>query len=107
MPDRHLRSTESRAAWIAELDRLELDVLVLERRLASGAPPRSDPWTVPEMSTPMPPELLEQALAIQERQLAALATLRNALESLGRQRAVAARMTNAAPDGPVYLDTQA
>lgn len=105
MTERSTRSTEARAAWIAELDRLELDVLVLERRLASGAPPRSDAWTAPELTIPMPPELLEQALAIQQRQLAALATLRDTLDSLGRQRAVAARMTNAAPERPVYLDT--
>ncbi|MGN6250653.1 MAG: hypothetical protein ACTHNS_02435 [Marmoricola sp.] len=104
--DRPTRVTEARGAWLAELDRLELDVLVLERRLATGAPPRSDTWVEPQLSVPLPPELVERARAIERRQLAALGVLRDTLDGLGRQRAVADRMGgHSAPERPVYLDT--
>lgn len=105
--ERPQRATEARAAWLAELDRLELDVLVLERRLATGSAPHASTWEPPTLSSPLPPELLDRARAIEQRQLAALAALREALDGLGRQRALTQRMTHTAPERPVYLDTRA
>lgn len=105
--DRPQRATEARSAWLAELDRLELDVLVLERRLATASPPHASTWEPPSLTLPLPAELLDRAREIERRQLAALAALRDALDGLGRQRALTQRMTQTAPERPVYLDTRA
>ncbi|HEX2895370.1 MAG TPA: hypothetical protein VHO29_15325 [Marmoricola sp.] len=99
-----------RAIWEAELDRLELDVLRVERILKGlGALP-TEPWTPPAIPGQMPADLLGRAQALLDRQEQVTAELGNALVSAQKQIAFGDRVTNATGQGParpVYLDLEA
>lgn len=95
--------------WETALDRLELDVILAERRLTDPAAPDFQPWDEPTLHGPMPADLVERALALRERQRRVQAELDTALEILRRHHAFAARVDRATarPDRPVYLDLDA
>lgn len=56
--------------WETALDRLELDVMLAERMLTDPSRERriDEPWDEPMLAGPIPPDLVERALAIRERQ---------------------------------------
>lgn len=94
------------SAWLAALDRLELDVIRLERHLDTGRELRTDVWDVPQVATRLPAELRQRAEELHARQQVGLARLATLLGQAGRQQAVADAVSRAAPgaSGPVYVD---
>jgi hypothetical protein len=99
-----------RAVWEDELDRLELEVLRVERMLGGAGPMPADSWTPPAVGGPIPDDLVARARDLLERQERAGAALREALASAHRQIAFGTRVTNATtagPSQPVYVDLHA
>lgn len=99
-----------RAIWEAELDRLELDVLRVERVLKglSGLP--AEPWAPPSIPGQMPADLVARAQELLDRQEQATALLAAGLVAAHRQIAYGDRVSDAtapAPAAPVYLDIEA
>lgn len=97
------------AAWIAELDRLEVDVELAEAMLAAdSAPSFLSPWCPPAMRGPLPSDLEPRARLVLERQLAVAVRMSEKLTSTGRQRRYAGAVRGTAhPDVPIYLDLRA
>jgi len=93
-------------AWEATLDRLEQDLLLAERFLASGQAPTTEPWEVPQLDGPMPDSLLSRASEILRRQSDVKDSLREALSSNDRQRAFTDRvnLSSNGLTGPAYVD---
>jgi hypothetical protein len=99
-----------RDVWESELDRLELEVLRVERMLGGGGPMPSDSWTPPAVRGPIPDDLVLRARDLLERQERASTALREALAAAHKQIAFGTRVsdaTAAAPPVPVYVDLQA
>ena len=101
-----------RAEWEAELNRLELDVVRVERMLAgdSTSVPVTRPWMPPVVREPLPHDLVPRARALLDRQDRAGTALRRALASAGKQLAYGSRVgdaTTSGPAQPVYLDLEA
>jgi hypothetical protein len=92
-------------AWEVVLDRLELDVILVERALEgrAGLSRPLDEWHVPDQYGPVPAALRPRAEALVVRQ-------RTAMRALAEQLGVtAAHQTYVAADrapaaGPVYVD---
>jgi len=104
-PRRHL-------IWETALDRLELDVLRVERMVAHPAPAdlgELEPWDEPMVGGPMPTELLDRALELRARQQRAQLKLVEALQTLSRQSAFTERVDRATArrSRPVYVDVTA
>ena len=99
-----------RAVWKAELDRLELEVLRVERLLDGEGPLPADAWTPPAVLGPIPEDLGPRARDLLGRQDRAGAALRAALVSAQKQLAYGTRVSDATTAGrahPVYVDLQA
>jgi hypothetical protein len=99
-----------RAIWEAELDRLELEVLRVERLLKGLAALPTEPWTPPTIPGQMPADLVGRAQALLDRQDQVTGQLGSALASAHKQIAYGDRVSDAtspAPAGPVYLDLEA
>jgi hypothetical protein len=102
--------TDWRAAWVQELDRLELDVQRAEAMLRSNEPdPEPLPeWEPPVMREPIPADLVPRARFVLERQLAVAHLITQRLSSTTQQRQLTDRIRGtASPDVPVYLDVSA
>ena len=100
------------AEWVAELDRLEVDVSLAESMLSvdadAGELTPVTPWAPPVMRAPLPSDLEPRARLVLERQLAIAHRLAARLTATGRHR----RLTDAirdtsAVDIPVYVDLNA
>jgi hypothetical protein len=100
-------ATRDTLAWEVELDRLELEVIHVERLLAAVKPLESTDWEPPRMGTPLPEHLLPRALEIQERQGKALQQVLRALHSAQRHRRYVDRVTPEDQPAPRYLDITA
>jgi hypothetical protein len=102
---------EFRAAWVAELDRLEVDVELAEAMLAADrvaelSPPA--PWSPPAMRGPLPSDLEPRARLVLERQLAVAYRMTERLTETGQHRRLTQAIRNTAqPDVPIYLDLNA
>jgi len=99
-----------RIVWESELDRLELDVLRIERLLKGLATIPGEPWDPPEVPGQMPADLAVRAEQLLDRQERAAAALQSALVAAQRQIAYGDKVTEAAGSGPappVYLDLDA
>jgi hypothetical protein len=99
-----------RAVWEDELDRLELEVLRVERMLGGAGPMPADSWTPPAVRGPIPDDLVMRARDLLERQERASTALREALASAHKQIAFGTRVsgaTTATHSVPVYLDLRA
>jgi hypothetical protein len=100
-----------RSAWVAELDRLEVDVELAEAMLAADraaelSPPA--PWEPPVMRGPLPSDLEPRARLVLERQLAVAYRMTERLtENSRHQRLTRAIRDTAQPDVPIYLDLNA
>lgn len=99
-----------RAVWEAELDRLELDVLRVERILKGLSALPTEPWAPPAIPGQMPADLFGRAQSLLDRQEQVTAELGTALVSAQKQIAFGDRVADATgqgPTGPVYLDLEA
>ena len=93
------------ARWVAELDRLELDVEIAERMLADHRSAEPVAWAAPELRAPLPEDLVPRARLIHERQLVVADALTRRVSSTARQLALTRRVrTLVVPDVPVYVD---
>lgn len=102
-----------RAAWVAELDRLEVDVELAEAMLAAdhadhdGLTPL-EPWSPPVMRAPLPGDLEPRARLVLERQLAVAYRMTERLTETGRHRRLTQAIRETAePDIPIYVDLNA
>jgi hypothetical protein len=95
--------------WETALDRLELDVLRAERKLADPDAPELDPWDEPDLVGPMPADLVERARALLERQRALRERMAVTVQDLRRHHEFASRVDRATARAsrPVYLDLDA
>ncbi len=99
------------AAWVAELDRLEVDIELAEAMLAADraaalSPP--PPWSPPAMRGPLPSDLEPRARLVLERQLAVTYRMTERLTETGRHRRLTQAIRETAhPDLPIYLDLNA
>jgi hypothetical protein len=97
------------AEWVAELERLEVDVALAEALLTADASPAAPaPWTPPVMRGPLPSDLEPRARLVLERQLAVANLLAERLTVTGRHRRLTQKIRDtASPDIPVYIDLSA
>ena len=95
--------------WESELDRLELDVLRVERLLKGLNTLPAEPWDPPHAPGQLPGALIPRAQHLLDRQARARADLQRALASAQKQIAYGDRVSGAttAPAEPVYLDLEA
>jgi len=105
-------STEvDRDAWQVALDRLELDLVRVERSLGVGdRVAESDPWEVQEKYGPLPPDLRQRAEELVVRQQAVIDALRCRMAATLRQRAViesVGRTSGPTEPRAVYIDLTA
>ena len=100
-----------RAAWVAELDRLEIDVEVAEAMLAADRAAELAPlapWEPPVMRAPLPSDLEPRARLVLERQLAVAYRMTERLTETGRHRRLTQAIRDTAqPDIPIYVDLNA
>ncbi|KQW42581.1 hypothetical protein ASC77_23185 [Nocardioides sp. Root1257] len=92
--------------WATALDRLELEVILAERRLLDPSRPASDPWDEPELEGPIPHDLRDRAVALRERQHRVRVEMTALLGTIGRQHDFANRVDRATrtTGRSVYLD---
>jgi hypothetical protein len=105
-----MRDDSIRAVWQTELDRLELDVIRVERLLKGLDSLPVEAWNPPAVPGQMPADLALRAQHLLDRQDRAMADLRAALTEAQRQLTYADRVSDAvAPSAarPVYVDVEA
>jgi hypothetical protein len=98
--------------WETALDRLELEVILVERLLTdpSWEHEALDPWDEPQLTGPIPTDLVDRAVEIRHRQQRAERALAPVLDRTRRQHRFADRVDRAtgAPSGPaIYVDVDA
>ena len=97
-------------AWVAELDRLEVDVALAEAMLAADHLELTEPaaWSPPAMRGPLPADLEPRARLVLERQLAVAHLLAERLTRTDRHRRYTQAVRDTAhPEVPVYVDLHA
>ena len=102
--DRHQRDLLS---WEVELDRLELELLRVERLLKAMTPLHDPDWVEPTDLPPLPAELLPRAEDIARRQQESQVALVRAMARTGRQRTLAHKAAPQEHSRPVYVDVSA
>lgn len=95
--------------WETVLDRLELDLILAERKLADPDAPDPEPWSEPQLAGPLPADLVGRARDLLARQTSVRDRLTVATLSLRRHQDFTARVDRATtrPGRPVYLDVDA
>lgn len=104
------RAATNRLGWEVALDRLELDIVMVERLLRQLDPPALDRWDVPDIDGPIPADLLPRALELQRRQAVVVSAVRDSLTSTRRHRAFTDRVSRTTAHGlisPAYVDLTA
>ncbi|MCW2857721.1 MAG: hypothetical protein JWR52_3336 [Marmoricola sp.] len=105
-----VNSERLRAVWETELERLELDVIAVERLLRGLDSAPLDPWKPVAALDSMPVDLAVRARELLARQQVAAKDLAAALENARKQITFTARVidiTGRMPAGPVYFDREA
>lgn len=100
----------TRAVWDMELERLELNVIAIERLLRGIEAISLEPWSPPALPGAMPVDLAARALDLLNRQAKAADQLQDALARSQKQVAFAGRVidiTGRGPAEPIYLDLEA
>lgn len=100
----------TRAVWDIELERLELNVIAVERLVREIEAVSLEPWTPPVLPGAMPVDLAARALDLLNRQSTAASQLREALARSQNQVAFAGHVidiTGRGPADPIYLDLEA
>jgi hypothetical protein len=97
------------AAWIAALDRLELDVDETERMMTglpvSVAESQEHRWTAPTGLGPLPASLNERAMQVNARQIEVARRIALALGATRREADLAHRLSQNSGDAPpLYVD---
>ena len=98
--------------WETALDRLELEVIYVERLLVDPDADHEalDPWDEPHLAGPIPDDLVERAIEIRARQERAERALSHVVDRTRRQHQFAARVDRATGGRSVpsvYLDVDA
>ncbi len=94
-------------AWEIQLDRLELEVLRVERLIKAMAPLQHPDWEAPRRWLGrMPAQLLPRAVEIAERQRVAEAALQRALRQTGQEMALAGSLVERT-ERPRFVDVSA
>jgi hypothetical protein len=95
--------------WATALDRLELEVILAERRLEDPSRPPQDTWDEPDLHGPIPADLRDRALALRDRQQQVQLAMTTLLGTIGRQHDFASRVDRATRQAgkSVYLDVTA
>jgi len=99
-----------RAVWETELERLELEVISIERLIRGLDAAPIEPWSPPAVLGSMPVDLAARAQDLLARQRKAGKALTSALEQAQKQVAYAGRVidiTGRSPSEPVYFDLEA
>lgn len=91
--------------WEVELDRLDLEVIRIERLLSAMKPMDEKNWVAPSPSAPMPIHLLPRAVEIHERQTAVLDKVLRALRTTTQHRTYVESISDPRDAAPRYLDT--
>ena len=99
-----------RIIWESEIDRLELEVIRIERLVRGLVAAPTEPWSAPSVPGPIPEDMRERAISLLERQEIAQEALVLALAEAQKQAEYAERVAavrgRTATD-PIYLDLQA
>lgn len=100
------------ATWVAELDRLEVDITLAEALLCANEPalPMTllPAWRPPALRGPLPSDLEPRARLVLERQLAVASLVTERLTQVSRHRRLTQRVRDTGqPDIPVYIDLSA
>lgn len=91
--------------WEILLDRLEVEILWVERLIAASEPLEEGGWRTPTPKTPLPPHLAARAHEIHARQLAMMGKLIGAMRRSAQEQAYAeSAALNGDPDRPRYVD---
>lgn len=93
--------------WEVELDRLELEILRVERLMKALEPLEAADWAEPTLPPPLPAHLLPRAIEIHERQAKALREIVRALHGTQRQRRYVEGTASEKDLVPRYLDITA
>lgn len=99
-----------RIIWESEIDRLELEVIRIERLVRGLVSAPEEPWCPPAVPGPVPSDLIPRATSLLERQEIAKEALVLALAEAQRQVTYADRVveiTGRRAAEPVYFDLQA
>lgn len=99
-----------RAVWQHELERLELEVISVERLIRGLDSAPLEPWNPPPSLGSMPVDLAARAQELLARQRKASAQLTTALERAQQQVSFAGRVidiTGRTPAEPIYFDLEA
>jgi hypothetical protein len=101
------RTDDDSLAWEIELDRLELDIVHVERLIQAMKPLERSDWVAPALSTPLPQHLVARATDIHERQRKALTKILRSLTQAQRHQRYVDRTSAEEPSVPLYLDITA
>lgn len=104
-----MKSDRIRAVWETELERLELEVISVERLIRGLDAAPIEPWSPPAALGSLPVDLAARAQELLARQRLASKALIAALEQAQKQVAYAGRVidiTGRMPE-PIYFDAQA
>lgn len=98
--------------WETALDRLELEVLFVEKLVVDPTSEHEalEPWDEPQLTGPIPTDLVDRAVEIRTRQERAERALTRALAGARRQHQFAARVDRATGGHSrpaVYVDVDA
>jgi hypothetical protein len=100
----------ARADWETELERLELEVISIERLLRGLESAPIEPWRPPAVLGAMPVDLAARAQELLARQIAATTALSSALVQAQKQVAYTDRVidiTGRSLAEPIYFDLEA
>lgn len=90
--------------WEVELDRLDLEVIRVERLLKAMKPMEHPDWVAPSPSGPMPPHLLPRAMEIHRRQTAMLERVLRAMRSTTLHRTYVETLADPNDAAPRYVN---
>lgn len=99
------RAVQVTLEWEVELDRLELEVIRIERLLKAMEPMDHENWVAPSPSAPMPLHLLPRAVEIHQRQGALLAHVSRALRSTTQHQVYVESVSDPRDAAPRYINT--
>lgn len=105
-------SADLHLSWETALDRLELEVIYIERLIIDPDAEHEalDPWDEPRLTGPIPADLVERAVEIRSRQERAERALAEALDRTRQQHQFAARVdraTGGRSRPAIYVDVDA
>jgi hypothetical protein len=105
-----MKNDRLRAVWETELERLELEVISVERLIRGLESTPVEPWSPPALLGSMPVDLAARAQELLTRQRTASKALTTALQQAQKQVAYAGRVidiTGRMPSEPIYFDLEA